>query len=226
MAPAPAEQLSDLLPGVLDELQSAHDAREAALSACRQAIRSSSRAIRAVHRLQMDAAAELADAAEAALREAQGVVLPHPAMAHAGFVHDAAKEYVEARCTIALASGTALPTAAELEVGLPAWLNGLAEAASEMRRHLLDRLRAGDLAGADDLLAAMDGIYDLLVSVDFPDGITGGLRRTTDALRAVLERSRSDLTTTAMQTQLQRAVERAAAATAPPGNGTSESPGR
>jgi len=87
-------------------------------------------------------------------------------------------------------------------------LNGLAEAASELRRHLLDRSRAGDLDRAEELLGAMEDVYDLLVGVDFPDAITGGLRRTTDALRAVLERSRADVTTTVLQSRLQLALER------------------
>ncbi len=97
-------------------------------------------------------------------------------------------------------------------VALPAWLNGLAEAASELRRHLLDRLRAGELAEAERLLGEMDAVYDLLVTVDFPDALTGGLRRTTDALRAVLERTRSDLTLTLVQARLHAALE----ATRPP----------
>ena len=91
-----------------------------------------------------------------------------------------------------------------------AWLNGLAEAASELRRHLLDRLREGDLARGEALLAAMDDVYDLLVTIDYPDAVTGGLRRTTDALRAVLERTRGDLTTTLLQSRLQAALDEAA----------------
>ncbi|HYA69480.1 MAG TPA: hypothetical protein VED63_12180, partial [Acidimicrobiales bacterium] len=87
--------------------------------------------------------------------------------------------------------------------------NGLAEAASELRRHLLDRLRGGEIERGEQLLTAMEDVYDLLVTVDYPDAITGGLRRTTDALRAVVERSRSDVTTTVLQTRLQRAIEEA-----------------
>ena len=87
------------------------------------------------------------------------------------------------------------------------WLNGLAEAASELRRHLLDRLRAGDLDHSERLLSSMDEVYALLVTIDYPDALTGGLRRTTDALRPVLERTRGDLTTTILQQRLQRAIE-------------------
>ncbi|HEX5267404.1 MAG TPA: hypothetical protein VFW24_11575 [Acidimicrobiales bacterium] len=178
-----------------------------ALASCRQVIRLSGRAIRAVHRHQDAAAADLVAEAETALRRAQETVRPHPAVAFAGFVHDAEKEFVEAVCVRRLVAGADLAGPGELAVGLPAWLNGLAEAASEMRRHMLDLLRAGELDRAESVLAAVDDVYDFLLAVDFPDALTGGLRRTTDALRAVLERSRSDLTTTALQTRLQRAIE-------------------
>jgi translin len=141
------------------------------------------------------------------LREAQDAVGPHPAVAHAGFLHDAEKEYAEAILTAALIDGGPLPDHHQIGVGLPAWCNGLAEAASELRRHLLDRLREGQLARAEDLLRSMEDVYDGLVTVDYPDALTGGLRRTADSLRAVLERSRSDLTTTILQARLQTAIQ-------------------
>ena len=129
-------------------------------------------------------------------------------VAYAGFLHDAEKEYAEAVLTSQLVAGGAISTWEDLAVGLPAWLNGLAEAASELRRHLLDRLRAGQTDMAERLLAQMEDVYEALVGVDYPDAVTGGLRRTADALRAVLERTRSDVTTTLLQVRLQEALER------------------
>ena len=157
-------------------------------------MRSSSLAIRAVHRRLPDAVAEHTAAAEADLRAAQEILAPFPAVAHAGFLHDAEKEYAEAVLTAALVAGEPLADHTALGVRIPAWLNGIAEAASELRRHALDRLRDDDRATAERLLQAMDDVYDALVSVDHPDALTGGLRRTTDALRAVLERTRGDVT--------------------------------
>jgi translin len=148
---------------------------------------------------------------ETALRQAQAAVRPFPRVAYAGFLHDAEKEYAEAVLTAALVAGTPIPAHADLGVEPQAWLNGLAEAASELRRHLLDRLREGDAGMAEDLLLAMEDVYELLVGVDYPDAVTGGLRRSADALRAVLERTRSDLTTTLLQFRLQAAIERKAA---------------
>jgi translin len=160
-----------------------------------------------VHRLQPDDAVARADEAETLLRRAQAALAPFPRLAAAGFLHDAEKEYAEARLTPGLVAGSTLVDAQSMGVGLAAWLNGLAEAASELRRHLLDRLRAGEQDRGEELLRAMEDVYDVLVTIEYPDAITGGLRRTTDALRAVVERSRSDLTTTALQTKLQRAIE-------------------
>src|SRR5438128_5895796 len=202
-----AEELAALAEPLCASLDAAHQAREKGLAACRRTIRTSGTSIRAVHRGELDRARSLADDAESALREAQAALEPHPAVAYAGFLHDAEKEYAEARLCAALVSGSALPSFLELSVGAPAWLNGLAEAASELRRHLLDRLRAGELERAEQLLAAMDDVYALLVTVDYPDALTSGLRRTTDALRPVLERTRGDLTTTFLQQRLQRAIE-------------------
>jgi translin len=188
-------------------LAATHAARELGLAACRRTIRAAGLSIRAVHRAQSDVAAARRADSRAALTEAQDALAPHPAVAHAGFLHDAEKEYAEAELTAALVDGGPLPAPDELGVTVPAWCNGLAEAASELRRHLLDRLRAGELADADRLLGAMDDVYDLLVTIDFPDAITGGLRRTTDQLRAVLERTRSDLTLTLVQSRLHAALE-------------------
>jgi translin len=189
-------------------LEATHRAREEALARCREVIRSSGLAIRSVHRLDSEAVSERLEEAESALRKAQDVLVPFPSLSAAGFLHDAEKEYAEARLTIALVDGDPLPGFEMLNVGMAAWLNGLAEAASELRRHLLDRLRRGQVTRGEELLMAMEDAYDLLVSIEYPDAITGGLRRTTDALRAVLERSRSDVTATVLQTSLKEAIER------------------
>jgi translin len=201
------DSLAGAIAAIDVELSDANRAREAALVSCRRVIRAAGSSIRAIHRLEADAAAALADGAEAALREAQRVLSPFPQVGHAGFLHDAEKEYTEARAVAALVAGGPMPTPADLGVAASAWMRGVAEAASELRRNLLDRLREGDVARGESLLAAMDEVYDALVVVDYPDALTNGLRRTLDALRAVLERSRGDVTTTVLQTRLQGAIE-------------------
>ena len=129
-------------------------------------------------------------------------------MFHVGFVHDSQKEYAEAAITLALASDGRLPSPEELGVHSAAYLNGLAEAASEMRRHILDTLRRDDFQRCEKLLGHMDEIYSVLITIDYPDAITGGLRRTTDMLRGVLERTRGDLTVAYRQSQLESQLKK------------------
>jgi len=205
-----ATELAALAEPIRAALDAAHQAREAGLPACRQTIRASSQAVRAVHRRQPDAVAAHLRDASTALAQAHVALGPHPEVAFAGFLHDAEKEYAEAVLLDALVSGAPLPDPVSVGVQPPAWLRGLAEAASELRRHLLDRMRGGEMVTAEALLAAMEAVYDLLVTVDYPDALTGGLRRTTDALRAVLERTRADLTLTVVQRDLQSSIERLA----------------
>ncbi len=191
---------------IAGRLDRASRARESALADCRAVIRAAGSAVRAVHRLSpTDAQALLSDAA-VRLRAAQEALGPFPSVEHAGFLHDAAKEFVEAIATRALVSGELVPGPGDLGVADPAWLCGLAEAASELRRHALDRLREGDLARAEELLGSMDDVFGALVTIDAPDAITGGLRRTLDALRAVIERTRGDITNAVLQQRLREAL--------------------
>jgi translin len=206
-----SEELASLADPLRLELAAAHVAREKGLGGCRRTIRACGQAIRAIHRLEPEVVARLTAEACEALREAQAALAPHPQVAHAGFLHDAEKEYAEAVLTAALVSGVPLPSREAIGVEAPAWLCGLAEAASELRRHLLDRIRAGDLDRGEELLGVMEEVYELLVTIDEPDALTGGLRRSADQLRAVLERSRSDVTATVLQSRLQAALERRAA---------------
>ena len=160
--------------------------------------------LRAVHREDFAQAEELIESARSQLDEARLALSDHPDIYHAGFVHDALKEYVEACTTLAVIAGRPLPTPEELVAGPPAYLNGLGETVGELRRHLLDRLRKGDVEHCERVLAAMDDIYGVLVTVDYPDAMTGGLGRTTDATRGILERTRGDLTLSVRQRDLER----------------------
>ena len=157
---------------------------------------------RAVHRDERERAEGLIAESRAALAEAGTACAGYPEVEHAGFLADARKEYVEACTTYALVAGEEVPGPNELGVGDAEYLNGLAETVGELRRRVLDRLRAGELDRAEALLAAMDDIYALLTTIDFPDGITGGLRRATDVARGITERTRGDVTTALLQERL------------------------
>lgn len=193
--------VSEAVRSVLDDK---YRVREIALTNSRKIIRLSANSIRATHRGETDRASGLMDEAGALLAETNEVLADHADILHAGFVGDASKEYAEARLTAALASGGDMPLPDELGVRAAPYLNGLGEAGGEMRRRMLDLLRAGDIAAAETALEAMNSIHELLADLDYPDGMTGGLRRTTDVARALIERSRSDLTTTVIQERLRR----------------------
>ena len=124
------------------------------------------------------------------------------------FVRDAEKEFAEGHITLAVVTGSGLPSPDELDVDAAAYLNGLGEAAGELRRYLLDGMRRGDLSRGEELLEAMDSIYSALVTMDFPDAITCGLRRTTDMVRGVLEKTRSDLTLVIRQKELEEKISK------------------
>lgn len=190
---------------VLDERFSA---RERGLANSRRVIRASANAIRSLHRDQTADAERLMAEAQTLLAEATEALADHPGILNGGFVWDAAKEYAEARITAAIFAGAPLPLPAELGLDPVPYLHGLGEAVGECRRRLLDRLRAGDLEEAENLLGLMDAVVDLLADLDYPDGMTSSLRRTTDVARSLVERSRSDLTATAVQERLRRDLER------------------
>ena len=195
-----------------EQLEAKHAAREATLVASRRAIRSCATAIRAVHRREFREARELVAVAAAYLSELDTAVADQPEIRYTGYVHDAKKEFAEANLTLAFVSAQPIPTADELGVEMPAYLNGMAEAASELRRQVLDCLRADDTDEAERLLTVMDDVYAMLITVDYPDAVTGGLRRSTDALRAVLERTRGDVTNALVAARLRAAIDAAAGA--------------
>jgi translin len=198
------QQWEAIAAGLREEADRMHQAREAGLSACRKLIQASARSIRHVHRRQFADADRLLLEARSIAAEARGALGPYPSLVYAGFLHDAEKEMVEAAAVLAIVHNRNLPRPDELEVMPMSYLNGMGEAASECRRFVLDELRRGAIAEAETILQRMESIYDELISFDYSDGMTGGLRRTCDALRAVVERTRSDLATTAMQTELVR----------------------
>ncbi len=205
---SPTSNLRQIADKVRRSLSDKHSAREAGLPLSREAIRNCANSIRATHRGEFDEARRLLGLAGSLLKQANDALEDHPSVFYAGFIHDAQKEYAEASITLALESGDDLPDPDELGVEYPAYLNGMGEAVGEMRRHLLDTLRKGDVSKCEEILSWMDEIYTVLVTMDYPEGITGGLRRTTDMVRGVTERTRGDLTISYRQSQLESSMER------------------
>jgi translin len=201
------DRLDSIVDTVRARLEAKNAARDKALQASRALIRACANAIRATHRADFsDARALLATAAE----EARALTdsLEHYAdLYQAGYTQDALKEYAEAQLTYAFVIGGEMPGPDDLGIEPAAYLNGLAEAASELRRHSLDLMRQNRLDRAEQMQAIMDDVYSQLITVDFPDAITGGLRRTTDMLRGVVERTRGDLTTAMRQEIMRQALK-------------------
>lgn len=200
------DQIESIGQSAIEYFTLKHAARERALPKSRTAIRYCANSIRATHRHEIVAAEALLSQAAALIAEMEEDLQVHRDIYYAGFVQDAHKEYAEAATFAALTQHRSLPTPAELLIGYAAYLNGIAEAVGELRRYALDQLRRGHIDSSEVFLNYMDDIYAVLISVDFPDAITAGLRRTTDATRGILEKTRGDLTTAVVQLQLQHAM--------------------
>jgi translin len=200
--------ISDLSEAFQERFDQTTAAREKALAASRRSIRASANAIRAIHRGELDLAHRLMEESRSAIQAGREAVREsHPSVYFAGFLQDAQKEYAEARVTEAIVVGADLPGPEDLEVELPPYLNGMAESIGEGRRAILDLLRRGEVGEGERILSAMDDMYYLLVSMDYPDAITGNLRRSTDVARSILERTRGDLSVALVQRSLQVALE-------------------
>ena len=188
------------------KLEADHLAREQTLRLSRTIIQLCANAIRATHRQEFDQAQRLLGQAREAVSQMHQAVMGQAETLCGGIIHDAEKEYAEAWATLHLVLGRELPNPDSLQVGYAAYLNGLGEAAGELRRYILDTLRRGEVGRSEELLDIIDDIYTLLVTIDLPDAVTGGLRRTTDMVRGVLERTRGDLTLARQQQGLNQQI--------------------
>ena len=198
-----SDDLAEICEDAVQHLGLRNQAREQALPASREVIRFSANAIRAVHRGEFEEARQLLDRAAQRLQDTEAIREENPEIYFAGFMIDARKEYTEAHVTLAVLSGQKLPKPQDLGVEPSAFLNGMAEVIGEVRRYILDSLRRDSFDGCQEFMDVMDEIYSILVTVDFPEAVTGGLRHSTDQMRGVLERTRGDLTMALRQHKLE-----------------------
>ena len=195
--------LSAIGASVIEELAERNRDREQALSVSREVIRFSANAIRAVHRGAFEDARELISKGAVRLSDADHIATSSPSIFNAGFMNDARKEFTEANVTLAVISGSDIPSINDLKVDAAAYINGMAEVIGELRRYILDALRRDAVDGCQEFMDIMDEMYSVLVTIDFPEGVTSGLRHNTDAMRGVLERTRGDLTMALRQHSLE-----------------------
>jgi len=199
-----SDDLSRIAAEAVEALTLRHQAREQALAVSREVIRFSANAIRAVHRGDFDDARQLIERGSQRLQETRHIRDENPEIYYAGFLSDARKEFTEANITLAVISRSNIPDPEALDVDAPSYLNGMAEVIGEIRRYILDALRRDSSDHCEEFMDVMDEIYGILVTIDFPEGVTGGLRRSTDAMRGVLERTRGDLTISLQQRRLEQ----------------------
>lgn len=198
-----SDELAEISEQAVQRLGLRNQAREQALPASREVIRFSANAIRAVHRGEFDEASKLLERAAQRLKDTEPIRQEAPEIYFAGFMTDARKEFTEAHVTLAVLSGQSLPKPQDLGVEPSTYLNGMAEVIGEVRRYILDSLRRDSFEGCQEFMDVMDEIYSILVTVDFPEAVTGGLRHSTDQMRGVLERTRGDLTMALRQHKLE-----------------------
>jgi len=199
----PVEDLEAIATELRPYFVAEDEAREKALRSCRQVMRYSADAIRAVHRQEQDKAKQLLDSAHELVQELNHDLAKHGKLLHSGFIHDAQKEFAEGNITLALIAGEDLPKPRALGVSNAAYLDGLGESVGELRRYILDSLRRGDFSRCEELLTVMEEIYGILITMDFPELLAHGLRRTTDTIRSIIERTRGDLTVSLRQKNLE-----------------------
>lgn len=190
-------------------LDARHAAREETLPLSREIIRNCANSIRAAHRGELETAAEMLVGVRASVERMRLALQAHPDIYGAGYVHDCQKEFAEASAFLAILSGRGIPDPDDVGVEYPAYLNGLGETVGELRRHTLDAMRHRPLEEAERLLAVMDEIYHMLVTIDYPDALTNGLRRTTDVARGIIEKTRGELTVALRQDELRRTLREA-----------------
>jgi translin len=201
----------DMLPSIAERIHQALEARtqarDRALAQARQLTRHAAHAIRAIHREEREPAYEHLAEARKIIDSLQSDLKEYPELFYAGYTQDAIKEFAEASITCALIEHRTLPAPEELQVEFATYLNGLAETVGELRRRCLDILRHGYSGEAERLLGIMDDIYGILITMDYPDAVTNGLRRQTDVMRGIVEKTRGDLTIAIREQHLEQTMQ-------------------
>jgi translin len=200
------QKLDTIAEKIRQDFTTKNAARDRALIASRELVRFCSLTIRAVHRAEFSEADGLLAQAWTLVQELEHSLTAIPDVFYTGYVQDALKEYAEATVFYALVAGQPIPDPDEIHVGYASYLNALGEAVGELRRYILDALRQGKTERCEEILQNMDDVYSVMVTMDFPDAITGGLRRTTDVTRGIMEKTRGDLTFALRQDNLEKAL--------------------
>ena len=203
------------LEGIANQIREKFDVltklRDQALTEARALTRACSLAIRAVHRNDTTVMEGQLSEARYLANKLREDLSNYPDLFYANYTQDGLKEFVEASVTCALIRNQPLLTPEDLQVEEATYLNGLAEVVGELRRRILDLLRSGYSDEVERLLGVMDEIYSVLVTMDYPDAITNGLRRQTDLARGIIEKTRGDVTVSLQAEYLTKAISQLSA---------------
>ncbi|MGW8143513.1 MAG: haloacid dehalogenase [Anaerolineales bacterium] len=202
------DRLEEIAENIHQAFEARSNTRDKALSQARTLTRYCADTIRAVHRNEFDLAKKHLDQASNLAKSLYSDLEDYPDLYYAGYTQDALKEYAEASIVYSLVNNKELPSPQDLGLENATYLNGLAEAVGEFRRRCLDILRQGYSKDAEQLLQHMDDIYSVLITMDYPNAITGGIRRQTDIARSIIERTRGDLTLSLRQEHLEKSMQR------------------
>lgn len=201
-----AQKLEEIAEKIHHSFESCTEERDRALAQARTLTRHCANAIRAIHRDEYTLARQHLEEASQLVKSLRTNLKEYPDLFFAGYTQDALKEYAEAALVFALIDNNDVPSPDSLLLEPATYLQGLAEAVGELRRRCLDMLLKDKPDEAVRLLGEMDDIYAILVTMDYPDAITGGLRRLTDVARGIIERTRGDITLSLRQERLENSL--------------------
>lgn len=170
-----------------DELVRKEEARELALVLSRDIIRKTKNAIHEIHvgkdngktmlELENDMDSMVSKLDDSSLRS--------------GPVKDAMMEYAEASIFTAVYLKDIIPSYKDLNIDASSWVLGLADVVGELRRLVLTCLVDADYDNAKYYFQCMDEITEEIMMYDIADTVSS-IRKKQDAVRAIMERTRSD----------------------------------
>ncbi len=196
----------DRVDKVLDEKDKV---REQAIKMSRDIIRVSSDIVTLVHSGNTEGAAQLVNKLKDIVVGFSKLVEPHSELRHSGFVNNALAEYVEAMMFFNFVVKGRVPTLEELGVHYVPYLLGLCDFVGELRRHVMDLVRVGSFDRAFEILELMEGIYEILRKLDYPDALVPGLRHKVDVMRRLIDDIKMFLVDLKSRRELSEAIREA-----------------
>mgnify|MGYP000459832091 FL=1 len=202
--------LNEFLREIEEKVRELDEARNEAESLSRKIIRETKKSIISTHQ-------ESFESSEASLREInrllkslREVVQKHPELISNNLVNTAFQETAEAYIYYNLVRWGKFIDPKSMDVSPSQYVLGLADCVGELRRRVLDLIRAGRLKEAEESLKTMEEIlYELNLNSDL-QVLVPGLRRKCDVARAIIESTRGDLALEVRRKSLEDGIKRLA----------------